>query len=337
MMNWFRDPEWREYGALYLLATGISAAGGWVVAGVAGVVWGLLCSGFFLLLIALQARQRYRRIRQFSREVDQILHGVTQLQWETYTEGELAILQNQVQKLTLELRDRADALQREKAQLADFMADISHQLRTPLTSVHLILSLLAKPDLSPQQRLDGIRDLQRMMQRMDWLIHSLLKMSRLDSDTAHLQKEPVSVSLLVQKAADGLAVPMELREQKLIQRVPAEATFLGDLAWSVEAVGNILKNCMEHTPAGGAITVEAEQNPLYCQIRIRDNGPGIPAEDLPHLFERFYRGQNAGAESVGIGLALSRMIVVRQNGTIKAENHPDGGAVFTLRFYQDAV
>ncbi|MBQ7934866.1 MAG: HAMP domain-containing histidine kinase [Clostridia bacterium] len=336
-MNWFRDPELRKYGVLYLLVAGLLSAGGWLLAEIPGLLWGILGSGCFLILIAMQTHRRYAAIRKFSREIDRILHGATEVHWDEYAEGELAILQNEVRKLTLELRDRAAALQEEKVELADFLADVSHQLRTPLTSVHLILSMLGNPALSPEQRLSSTRELQRMMQRMDWLIHSLLKMSRLDSNTAHMQKEPVLVSALVRKAADALAVPMELREQQLVLQIQEDASFMGDLAWSAEAVGNILKNCMEHTPMGGTVAVEAESNPLFCELRIRDTGKGIDPEDLPHLFERFYRGKNADAESIGIGLALSRMIIAEQNGTVKAENLPHGGAQFTIRFYKDTV
>ncbi|MBQ8600691.1 MAG: HAMP domain-containing histidine kinase [Clostridia bacterium] len=336
-MNWFRDPELRKYGAFYLLTTLLALAGGWILAEEWGLWFSLLISGLFFLLIHLQTRKRYHAIRDFSREIDRILHGATQVHWEDYAEGELAILQNEVRKLTLELRDQASALQKEKVELADFLADISHQLRTPLTSVNLILSMLSNPALSTEQRFESTRELQRMMQRMDWLIHSLLKMSRLDSNTAYMQNEPVSVLALVRKAADGLAVPMELREQQLILDIPADASFMGDFSWSAEAIGNILKNCMEHTPAGGSVLVQAEMNPLFCEIRIRDTGKGIDPEDLPHLFERFYRGKNASAESIGIGLALCRMILAEQNGTVKAENRPEGGALFTVRFYKDII
>lgn len=336
-MNWFGNDENRKFALLYLLCGGLLTIACFAFGGVAAGLAALLGSVLFMVLIHRQLSRREREIEQFSRDLDRVLHGAAEVQWEQYAEGELAVLQTEVRKLTLELRDRAAALDDEKKELADFMADISHQLRTPLTSVNLILSLLSKPELSPEQRLQSTRELQRMMQRMDWLIHSLLKMSRLDSNTAHLQKEPVDVRQLVQKAADALAVPMELREQQLVLQIPEKVSFIGDFSWSVEAVGNVLKNCMEHTPAGGKVTVEAEENALFCQIRIRDTGKGIDPADLPHLFERFYRGKNAGAESIGIGLALARMICAGQNGTLKAENLPEGGAAFTMRFYKSVI
>ncbi|MBQ8894994.1 MAG: HAMP domain-containing histidine kinase [Clostridia bacterium] len=336
-MNWWMEAEKRKYGLLYILCAGLLIAGGFGFGGVRGGITAVLGSGGFLGLIFLQIRRREQAMERFARDLDRVLHGAAHLQWDQYAEGELAVLQSEVRKLTLELRDRAAALDAEKQQLADFMADISHQLRTPLTSVNLNLTLLGKPELSPEQRLRSTRELQRMMQRMDWLINSLLKMSRLDSNTARLNKQPVQVRRLVEKAADALAVPMELRGQQLVLKIPEDASFTGDFAWSVEAVGNILKNCMEHTPAGGIITVEAEENALFCQICIRDTGKGIEPEDLPHLFERFYRGKNAGSESIGIGLALSRMICAGQNGTLKAENLPEGGAAFTMRFYKSTI
>ncbi|MBQ6823731.1 MAG: HAMP domain-containing histidine kinase [Clostridia bacterium] len=336
-MNSWMDREKRTFTLLYLACGLLLTAvcfwlGGWTVGLVAFL--GSVC---FWLLIFWQLHRRERVLQQLARDLDRVLHGAAEVRWEQYAEGELAVLQTEVQKLTLELRDRAAALDEEKHQLADFLADISHQLRTPLTSVSLNLTLLRNPDLPVEQRLQSIRELQRMMQRMDWLINALLKMSKLDSNTAHLQKEPINVHRLVTKAADPLAVSMELRDQRLVLQMEEDVSFLGDPAWSVEAVGNILKNCVEHTPPGGTVTVEAEENALFCQIRIRDTGKGIDPADLPHLFERFYRGKNAGAESIGIGLALARMICAGQNGTLKAENLPEGGAAFTMRFYKSTV
>ena len=166
---------------------------------------------------------------------------------------------------------------------------------------------------------------------------SFARKKRLDAGTAKLAHDRVSVQELIRRAAEPLLIPIELRAQTLSVCCPEETAFTGDLQWSVEAVGNILKNCMEHTPEGGEITATAVENAIYTELRIADNGPGIDQEDLPHLFERFYKGRNAGEQSVGIGLALARMIVEEQNGALKAENLRSGGAAFTIRFYKGTV
>lgn len=162
-------------------------------------------------------------------------------------------------------------------------------------------------------------------------------MSKLDSGTANLIRETVDVKELIGRATASIAIPMELREQQLVTEFENDPTFIGDFPWTVEAVENILKNCMEHTPREGTITVNASENAIYTEIIIRDNGIGIDKEDLPYLFERFYKGKNSSNQSFGIGLALARMIIVSQNGTIKAENNPTGGAAFTIRFYKSVV
>lgn len=336
MNRWFFDKDKRPFAVVYLLLEAALILGGYYFGGSAGALWAAFCSLGLLGAIALQFRLRALKLQQFCNDLDRVLHGTDHVDWDHYAEGELAVLQNEIRKLTLELRDRAAALDAEKKELADSLADISHQMRTPLTSVNLILSMLNNPDLSQEQRLEGTRDLQRMMQRMDWLINALLKMSRLESGAAILKKEPIAVRQLIQKAAEPLAIPMELRNQQLKLDIK-DFTFSGDFAWTVEALGNVLKNCMEHTPNGGKVTVQAEENALYGQISVTDTGKGIDPKDLPHLFERFYRGKNADAQSIGIGLALSRMIVSGQNGTIKAENLPRGGARFILRFYKGTV
>ena len=124
---------------------------------------------------------------------------------------------------------------------------------------------------------------------------------------------------------------------KVISSHAAEASFAGDLPWTAEALGNILKNCMEHTPEGGTVTVTAEETPIFTRIVVRDTGPGFDPADIPHLFERFYRGSTAGSGSIGIGLAMSRMVIAAQNGTVTADNPTDGGARFTVRFYKSII
>ncbi len=277
--------------------------------------------------------RRYRRLAQLAREIDHMLHSQIPVQFEKYQEGELSILENELSKMTLKLSEQAAALADDKKFLADSMADISHQIRSPLTSSNLILSLLMEPDLPSVKRKKLLQELAQLLSRIDWLVESLLKMSKMDAGTVCFQQAPVNVRTLIRQAAEPLMIPMELREQTFSIQEESGVEFTGDQAWSQEAVLNILKNCMEHTPPGGCIQVFFSQNAIYTEIVIEDNGPGFDREDLPHLFERFYKGKNASSQSVGIGLALARMVVSRQNGTLKAENRPEGGARFTIKFY----
>lgn len=277
--------------------------------------------------------RRYRRLAQLAREIDHMLHSQIPVQFEKYREGELSILENELSKMTLKLSEQAAALADDKKFLADSMADISHQIRSPLTSSNLILSLLMEPDLPSVKRKKLLQELAQLLSRIDWLVESLLKMSKMDAGTVCFQQAPVNVRALIRQAAEPLMIPMELREQTFSIQEESGVEFTGDPAWSQEAILNILKNCMEHTPPGGCIQIFFSQNAIYTEIVIEDNGPGFDREDLPHLFERFYKGKNASPQSVGIGLALARMVISRQNGTLKAENRPEGGARFTIKFY----
>ncbi len=278
---------------------------------------------------------RYRRLRQLSYDIDNMLHNQIPIQFEKYREGELSILESELSKMTLRLSEQAQALENDKKLLADSMADISHQIRSPLTSSNLILSLLMEPQLPPGRRQKLLQELIQLLSRIDWLVEALLKMSKMNAGTACLQQTPVSVAELIRSAVEPLEIPMELRCQTFkVHAKTAHASFTGDLSWSTEAVLNILKNCMEHTPPEGCIQVAYSENTIFTEITIEDNGPGFDKEDLPHLFERFYKGKNASDQSVGIGLALARMIISQQDGTLKAENRTEGGAKFTIKFYK---
>lgn len=292
-----------------------------------------LCLAFTLLHLSVTFF-RYRSIRLLCQEIDQILHNEAPVHFSDYQEGELAILRVEIGKLLVRLTEQSEALQTDKQNLAASLADISHQIRTPLTSIRLVLSLLTDPNLTECKRRELVHQLSRLISRIDWLIEALLKLSRLDAGTVILKPENVPVAKLVAAASEPLAIAMELRDQQFsfVPKTHRES-FVGDFSWTAEALGNILKNCMEHTPTGGQIQVSASENAIFTELIVEDDGPGFTAQDLPHLFERFYKGAASDQESVGIGLALSRMILVRQNATIKAENRPGGGARFILHFY----
>lgn len=142
-----------------------------------------------------------------------------------------------------------------------------------------------------------------LLSRIEWLITTLLKISKLDAGTVQFKQEKVSMATLINKSCAPLLVPIELRGQELA--IKAEGDFIGDVSWTCEAIGNIVKNCMEHTPEGGKIEIETTDNALYTEILIKDNGTGIAKEDIPHIFERFYKGKDSDDKSFGVGLALA--------------------------------
>ncbi|MCM1558685.1 MAG: HAMP domain-containing histidine kinase [Butyrivibrio sp.] len=288
-----------------------------------------------MLIYLWAACARYRRISQLAGDIDRLLHGDSRVALEKYAEGELNILQSEVYKMTVRLREQQQSLQDDKIYLADSLADISHQIRTPLTSVNLLVSFLSKQDITEERRQELSHELYELLDRIDWLITALLKISRLDAGTAGFKQEHIPVEELIRKGTAPLLVPLELRNQTL--KISAEGMFSGDVSWTCEAIANIVKNCMEHTPEGGIIEIQAAENALYTEIIVSDNGNGIQKEDLPHIFERFYKGKDSGDRSFGIGLALARKIITAQNGTVKAGNRIPAGARFTVRFYRGTV
>ena len=302
-----------------------------------------IAAGALVLLLGLAAitvhlateYYRYRKLQKLSSDLDKLLISGTPLSIREYSEGELSILANQIQKMTLRLTESAEAIKADKIYLADSLADISHQLRTPLTAMNLTTTMLRNPELPIEKRMELTGELRSLLTRTEWLVETLLKLSKLDAGTVKLAQDPVRVKNLVARAAKPIAIPMDLRNQTLIINC-ADETFTGDLVWTAEALGNILKNCMEHTPEGGTITITAQETALYTQIEVEDTGAGFDVKDIPHLFERFYKGSNASETSYGIGLALARTVITAQNGTVQAANGSTG-AKFVIKFYKQVI
>ena len=186
--------------------------------------------------------------------------------------------------------------------------------------------------------------MERLEGRVEWLVSSLLKLARIDAGVVSFARARVDGTELVARAIEPLAVSAELAGVELVRDVQPDAGFEGDLAWTAEALENILKNCLEHTPAGGEVRVSCAEDALAFRLSVEDTGPGIAPDDLPHVFERFYRGGAAGTDGsevdpggVGIGLALAKSLVTAQGGSIRAGNAPGSGARFDLVFFKATV
>lgn len=326
----FRNREIRQFAVVFTAITVTAVAAGFAIQPVAGIL--VLASAAALGTVFLVfTKARYKSIAKLSEQIDLVLHNSDHLFIGETNEGELSILQSEITKMTLRIREQNDALKREKEHLAESMADIAHQLRTPLTSVNLILSLLENsPD--EKERKAMIRETKELFVQMDWLLTSLLKLSRLDAGIVVFQRKKIDVHDLISGVLHPFLISMDLHNITLQTDVPKEIFIQGDSGWLSEAIQNILKNCLESAGDDGKIVIACEDNPLFTEITIRDSGAGFAKEDLPHLFDRFYRGKHAGATGYGIGLALCKTIITRQGGTITAKNHPQGGAVFSIRF-----
>lgn len=282
---------------------------------------------------------RYREIAKLVQYLESMRVGYFPLDVRDNREGELSILKNDIYKLTMTLSEQSELLKKDKKYLADSLADISHQLKTPLTSITIMTDLLSDENLSDKKRVEFTGNIAAQLERIEWLITSLLKLSRIDAGAVVFRLQSLSAAELVEKAAAPLLVPMDVRGQRFETEGSPDVMLTGDWNWTVEALTNILKNCSEHTPEGGVISVRFTENPLHTEIVVEDTGTGIDPVDLPHVFERFYRGKNASPDSVGIGLAMARAILLNQNADASVENRtaPERGARFVLRFFKQVV
>ena len=335
--------------AASMVTSGASDASATLFAAICTFVTGLIVTVIFMIL----TDRRYRALANMAANLDRVLAGERDIRLRDMSEGELAILSSEIDKVIARLNLTVDELQAEKLALSDALADISHQLKTPLTSIAISTELIrdrlsARGD--SEDLVERLRLIQTLQARVEDLVSALLKLARIDAGVIKLVCGDVDARELVRKSFEPLAIAFDIADVRFSADVQDEASYEGDLTWSVEALENILKNCMEHTPAGGCVSMRVTEDVLACRIRIEDTGPGIAESDLPHIFERFYRGSrdaNAAPSEVnpagvGIGLALSKSLVTAQGGTLTAENLRDEngnitGAAFNLVFFKAVV
>ena len=275
-----------------------------------------------------------RQIKQISQQVNAILFQQKDVYIPYYKEGTLSFLESEIVKLVNRLSEQNRLLLEDKIILKQSLEDISHQMKTPLTSLNLVHERLKMTEGTDKKKL--LKEQQLLLDKIEWLVITLLKIAQIDSNTVTFQKENISQKELYIKLVKPFEIQLELKDISI--ELEADQTYIEDIdiLWTLEALSNIFKNCIEHTEQGGNIKIMMNNNPLYSEIIIQDNGNGIDSEDLIHLFERFYKGKNATQQSVGIGLSLSHMIIEKQNGTIAVENtYP--GAKFTIHFYKEVI
>lgn len=250
-------------------------------------------------------------------------------------EGELSILKSNIYKVTTKLKYQKELLKQDKVTLATAMADISHQLKTPLTSMMVINDLL-KSEEDGEKREEFLKTQSDQLDRMNWLIQTLLKLSKLDAGSVLLTKEDIAADELIKDVMKPFEIQMDIKNISFVSEI-SDALVMCDKNWTVEAIQNIVKNCIEHMDEGGSLKVSLIDTNIFSQILINDTGCGIAAEDIPHVFERFYRGKNAGKDSVGIGLALAKTIIENQHGEISVKSEAGVGSTFDIKLYKTII
>lgn len=289
----------------------------------------------FLGILAIMAylQRRQRRIEELQRYMEKVSRGSYRLELEENADDELSGLRNEVYRLTVKLKESAALEQRRRQALADSVANISHQLKTPMTSMTILLDNLTENEEMDQiTRHRFLSEVSRQLTGMSWLIATMLKLSRLEAGVVELRRVHVEAAQLVEKCVARLQTAAEWREVCLNVQLQPGASLVVDENWTVEALCNIVKNAIEHSPAGSSVQIAASENEIYTEIRVADSGTGISREEREKLFQRFYRGSNAAEDSIGIGLALAKEVVEQQHGHIRVESQEGEGTVFFLKF-----
>ena len=248
-------------------------------------------------------------------------------------EGQIGLLKTELIKMTNILKEKVELLNNEKIFLNNTISDISHQLKTPMTSL-IILNDLMYEDLPTETKIEFLDKIKSQLNRMEWLVKSMLKLSKVEAKVINFEKKEVKINELIKRSVAPSLIPMEIKNIKLSIDGDENTSYIGDINWSSEAFVNIIKNCIEHTPQDGRIDINYAQNPLYCEVVIKDSGEGIDKKDLPHIFKRFYKGKTSKEDSVGIGLAMAKSIIESQNGDIYVESEINKGTEFHIIFHK---
>lgn len=274
-----------------------------------------------------------KKINEITKYIAEINRGNYKLNIEENTEDELSILKNELYKITIKLKEVAENSQKDKTTLKDSLSDISHQIKTPITSILIMLDNILSDENMPEDiKKDFIKDIKREIVNIKFLVESILKLSKIDSNSIKFIKKEVFIKDIINEAVKNVSMLSELKNIEIIVLGDDSIKTICDLKWQVEAITNILKNCIEHSYENKKIYINYNQNNMYTELKIEDNGTGIDAKDLPHIFERFYKGKNSSSDSVGIGLALSKSIIESNNGYIQVDSKLNKGTTFIIKY-----
>lgn len=296
----------------------------------------LIITAFHILIFIcfiIYLNYREKKIKKITQYVKEINNKKYSIKLNNMTEGELSKLESELYKITVMLKQDAESSKSEKKHLAESIADISHQIKTPLTSISIMLeNLNSNEKMDPKVRKQFINEITKQVEWMKWLVISLLKFSKLDANAVEFKHQSININELVQQIIENMLIPLEIKNIDVVVAGDSKAKLIGDFNWENEALTNILKNCIEHTSENKKIYISFEENNIYSKIIIKDEGSGISKKDLPYIFERFYKGKDSSNESYGIGLALSKSIIEKDNGIISCTSELNKGTIFEIKY-----
>ncbi len=296
---------------------------------------------FLIITIAslciLYFRYNYKRkndIKDIIKYIEQINRRNYELEIDTISEDELSILKNEIYKTAVMLKEAALNSNKDKLNLKKSLEDISHQLKTPLTSILVLLdNLIDEPDMDSSIRNDFIIDIKRNVININFLVQALLKLSKFDANTVHFIKKENDLEMIVKEAIKNVSTLCDLRNINIRLNILENAKVVCDAKWQIEAITNIIKNAIEHSKDNSSIIINIDNNRVYSKIEVIDFGDGISKRDIKHIFERFYKGENATSNSIGIGLALAKTIIEEDKGTIAVESN-ESNTKFTIKYFK---
>lgn len=301
-------------------------------------ICGALCFMLSALLITafvIYENERYQQTQMLNDYLSRVCSGDYSLDISDNEDGAYSILKNNIYKVVVMLRSTNEALKNDRTALADFLANVSHQLKTPLTSIMVMTDIL-REEQDAQKRDEFLNVVQNQLEKTRWLITTILKISKLDAGVVEFIKSDFKLESAVEECLKPFMITAEIKKVKIIKIID-DITLHYDKNWTVEAIQNVIKNCLEHSCDGGVIEIRSNQTNIYNELIITDNGSGISKKDLPHIFERFYHGENSSADSVGIGLALSKEILSKQNVGIEVKSEQGKGSQFSIKFYKSIL
>ena len=290
--------------------------------------------GVIAIIVALiYTNKRDKSLRSINKYLDKVNNGNYELKIEDNGEDEISRLRNELYKTTILLRESAENSEKEKTNLSNSLADISHQLKTPLTSIRIMLDNIEEnPNMDEKTRNEFIEEISRQIDWISSLVISLLKLAKFDAGAIIMQDTQINVKKLIDNVINNLAIMIDIKNIKIEEKIDEDVILRADYNWQLEALTNIIKNCIEHSKEDSKIKIEVENNSIFVKIKITDEGEGIAKEDLSHIFERFYKSKQVSENSIGIGLSLAKTIIEKENGYIKVDSELGKGTTFEIKY-----